>query len=78
MKYLFKGFYHLAPKKQSMTGDGSFIYSVVYFMHKTDDNTIVSDTAEISVAGSVTNADTDPYLMSQINMRINGMWNKSN
>ena len=78
MKYVFKGFYHLAPKKQSMTGDGSFIYSVVYFLHKTDDNTMVSDTAEIMVPGSTTNADTDPYIMSQIMMRVNAMWNKAN
>jgi hypothetical protein len=78
MKYQFKGFYHVAPRKQSLSGDGSFIYPVVYFLHNTTDNSVVSDIAEIGVPATTTNADTDPFIVSQLMMRVNAMWNKAN
>jgi hypothetical protein len=76
MKYQFKGFHQVAPVKQSMSGDGSFIYTVVYFIHNTEDNSVFSEMAEIAVPGSTTNADTNPFILQNVNMRINAMWNK--
>lgn len=78
MRYTFKGFWHTMPRKNSNNGDGSFIYTVGYTMDDKETNSIVSDVAEISVPGHVTNTDTDPFIMSNIMMRINVMWNKSN
>jgi len=76
MKYQFKGFHQVAPVKQSMSGDGSFIYTVVYFIHNTEDNSVFSEMAEIAVPGSTTNSDTNPFILQNVNMRINAMWNK--
>jgi hypothetical protein len=76
MKFTFKGFHHIAPAKQSPSGDGSFIYTVIYFVHNTTDNNVMSEIAEISVPGSTTNTDTNPFIASQLMMRVNVMWNK--
>jgi hypothetical protein len=77
MRYTFKGFWHTMPRKSSPSGDESFIYTVGYTMDDHETMTIVSDVAEIGVPGHVTNSDTDPFIMSNIMMRINVMWNKA-
>ena len=77
MRYKFKTFWHSAPRKNSTNGDGSFIYTVTYQMDDQENNSVVTDTAEINVPGETTNSNTDPYIMSNIMMRVNAMWNKS-
>jgi hypothetical protein len=73
MKYNFKGFYHIAPVKQSAIGDGSFVYTVIFFVLNTEDNSVSSNTAEISVPGSTTNADTNPFILNSLMQRVNVM-----
>lgn len=76
MKYQFKGFHHVAPVKQSMSGDGSFIYTVIYFVHNTENDSVSSEIVEISVPGSTTNSETNPYIMNNLMMRVNAALNK--
>lgn len=75
MKYEFKGFHHIEARKHANTNDGSFIYTVVMFIHDTETHNVTPDVVEIMVSGATTNADTDPYIMGQLMMRVNAMWN---
>ena len=73
MRYTFKTFWHSAPRKNN---NGTFIYGIVYQIIDTQTNTTITDYVELSVPSSTTNVDTDPYIMNNIMMRINMMWNK--
>lgn len=77
MRYAFKNFWHIEPRKHSANGDGTFIYKIMYAMYDNLENKIVTDVAEIGVTGNTTNSETDPFILQNIQMRINAMWNKN-
>lgn len=75
MKLQYRGFYHIAPRKSNSLADASFVYPVMFFILDTSDNSIMAKNAEITVPGSVTNVETDPFIMKQLVMMVDAMSN---
>jgi len=64
MRYQFKSYKHSGTRKNA--NDGTFLYPVTIEIFDSTDNILFTDTIDIPVHGSVTNADTDQAIMATI------------